>query len=174
MVSEKFEIEQEINNLMDLLGKSLKVIETTVSERDQKISQIKKSTAQRVMVHRLYNEEVGKRIYNLFKANKALLTDNGRNKVLKLELGEIGTRLSRPSVWAKNIGQLKETFAGLGLIRFIKVKKEYSLDKIAMAAEPKVFENIKEVSITQKEFFFVKTIATEEEYQKEIKKIRLN
>lgn len=167
-------IKEVMGSLINFLAKDLKKLEHIITERDKKINEIKEEAALRISKQQSLIEETGREIYKLFKANKSLLTDNGKKPVLELSFGKLGTRFNRPSVWAKNVKQIKAHFKDSGLIRFIKEKKTYSLDKIAMAVEPEIFKNIKDVYITQKEVFFVQPVGAKEEYRKEIRKIRLN
>jgi len=174
METDRLKIEQEINDLLKTLAGSLNHTSNLISRRDEKIKRIKNEDTEEIIKQQNFSEEVGNNIYKIFKANRALLTDSGINQTLELGLGKIGIRLNRPSVWVKNIQQNIEKLKKSGGKRFIRKKEEYFLNKVAIANEASLFDNFEEFSITQKEVFYAKPILADQEYYKDIKKIRLN
>jgi phage host-nuclease inhibitor protein Gam len=174
MESDRLKIEQDITDRIKTLAGSLNRTSNLISRRDEKIKRIKDEAIEEIIKEQNFTEEVGNSIYKIFKANRALLTDNGRNQTLELKLGKIGVRLNRPSVWVKNIQQNIEKLKNSGGRRFIRKKEECFLNKAAIANEASLFDNFEEISITQKEVFYVKPILADKEYRKDIKKIRLN
>lgn len=87
------------------------------------------------------------------EANKpSLLT--GKTKTVKVATGDIGWRTSTPSVRITGVGLVLERFKQLGLNQFIRIKEE--INKEAILANPAEVDDVRGVSITQAESFWIK------------------
>lgn len=79
---------------------------------------------------------------------------DGRKKSTRLATGELGWRTTPPSVRITGKEKVLEALKEFGLERFIRTKEEPN--KEAIKADAAAVENVKGISITQKEEFWVK------------------
>jgi len=172
--SKKETIENEIKKkVMEIIPLNEEISEIEI-RKEKEIKKIKDLAFAEIEERKKIIEQTINEIYKVFKSNYSLLTDGGRNRIVEFLDLKIGIRTNRPNVWARHPKVVIRLLKSMGLSRFIRVKKEEHLDKIAIANNPELFSNIKDLSIKAKEVFFVKSKVVENEWQKELRKIPLN
>lgn len=93
------------------------------------------------------------------EANRAQLTDNGRTRTAKLASGDLGWRLSPPSVQVDGEAAVLEELHRRGLQRFVRVRE--SLNKEAVLHEPEAVADVPGIGIVQREDFIIRPYATD-------------
>jgi len=92
------------------------------------------------------------------EANRDELTDGGKTKTASFTSGEVKWRLNPKSVSIKAAKTVLAALEAAGLTRFVRTKSE--IDKEAILAEPAAVENIKGITIEQKEEFVIEPFET--------------
>ncbi|MFQ5800883.1 MAG: host-nuclease inhibitor Gam family protein [Candidatus Hydrothermarchaeales archaeon] len=82
-----------------------------------------------------------------------------RGKTVVFPSGEIQWRITPPRMAVRGVEKVLEVLKSMGLTRFIRTKDE--IDKEAMLKEREAVENIKGITVSQKEEFIVKPFETE-------------
>lgn len=104
------------------------------------------------------------------EANRALLTQNGKTKTVKLPGGgEFGWRFTPPKASVRNAKQAIAWMKSHRLKRFIRLKEEVSKEKLL--AEPAVARTIPGISIARTEEFFIQPHELEVEISGGSKKV---
>jgi phage host-nuclease inhibitor protein Gam len=93
------------------------------------------------------------------EARREELTKGGKIKTHAFATGEVNWRIGSPRVVVKGVEAVMDALRRFGLGRLIRTKEE--INKEAILEDPKVVSDIKGISITQTENFYVRPIETE-------------
>ena len=157
--------QNEANKLVTSIGVNQRKIEAINQRVNQRIEKIKVEAAEKAG---FISDEINEDVEGLFayaEANRDDLTNSGKTKTVKLPNGELLWRTTPPSVSVRGIQATIEIFEKLGLIQFIRIKKE-----VAILREQVLVKGIKGIAISQKEEFVVRPSEVDVEIVKKLKK----
>lgn len=145
-------------------------VPSSKEECSEAVSEIGRLQRERVRIETAMNDELarikeryeaeaapcGERIGLLVKgvrifceARRDELTDGGKSKTVALAAGELRWRVPPPKVVIRSPDAVMSALRRLGLQRFIRTKEEIS--KEALLLEPEAVQQIRGISISQKE-----------------------
>jgi phage host-nuclease inhibitor protein Gam len=148
----------EAEGLLAEIGSDQRQVEALETRMNEQLARIK---AEFEASAAPINEAIEARFASLqawAEAHKQTLLDRSR-KTAKIATGELGWRTSPPAVRITGVPAVLEALKQLRLKRFIRVKEE--VDKEAIRKDPDAVKNVKGISITQQEEFWIKPFASE-------------
>jgi phage host-nuclease inhibitor protein Gam len=144
----------EASVALELIGHLFREAIALSAETDEKIAEIRAATDKAI---RPLQEKAGqcfKDLQAFAEANRAELTESGKQKTVRLATGTMSWRDDPPSVRVEDKEAAIKDAQRRRLQRFLRPKVE--LDKKAMLAEPQVAQRITGVTIVREEKFSVK------------------
>jgi len=130
------------------------------TELEEEVAALKGAAEDRARPLAAEQEALERGIQLWAEANRALLTNGGATKTVRLAGGELAWRLRPPSVRVSNLAGVIEVMRNSGFLRFLRQKTE--LDKEAMLREPTFASQIPGVTISSGGEDFVVTPETVE------------
>ncbi len=149
---------EETSEFVRQIGEKQRQISRREDEANEAIEKLKKAAANRIKVWEDEIELLRDGVYAYAESNRIELTKDGSFKTIDMPSGQIGWRLTPPSVSIRNWEEVLKNLKSMKLDRFIRLKEE--ADKEAMLREPKVAGAISGVKIGQREEFFIKPSET--------------
>lgn len=137
--------------------------ETDLSAR---INQLKTDAAQDAAPLNMQITDLFKQVHTFAEANREKLLQ-GRSRTAKLGAGDIGWRKNPPKCSIRGADAVIEALERLGFSEAVRTKKEIAKDVILNDREK--YQDVKGISVTQTEEFFVKPNETELEKAEVIK-----
>jgi len=134
---------------------------------DNTIQKIKQRAAERVMPRQEEVDSLAEGIFIFAQAHRKKLTEDEKRKTIVWPSGQILWRWTPFSVNFRKKEAAIEALKKAGLERFIRIEEE--VNKEAILQEKEAIAEIKEITVSRKEFFVVKPAKTEIEIPKEIK-----
>lgn len=126
---------------------------------NDELAGIRQRYEEEALPHAQAIHEIALGVQTWCEANRAELTQGGKVKHAALASGEVKWRMRPPSVSIRCLEKVLEALKGLKLDRFIRTKEE--VNKEAILAEPETVENIKGITVSQKEDFVIVPFETE-------------
>ena len=155
-----------VEQLVQKIGKLQGQIDRRQSDLNDRVNELKTAAAQDIAP---VNEEITdlfKQVHAYAEANKADLLQ-GRSRTCKLGAGDIGWRRNPPKCSIRGADAVIESLERLGFSEAVRTKKEIAKDVILNDATK--YQDVKGITVSQTEEFFVKPNETDLERAEVIK-----
>lgn len=156
----------EVETIMQRIGELQGIIKRRETELNEKINALKTEAAQDAAPINEEITELFKQCHAFAEANKDTLLV-GRSRTVKMGAGDMGWRRNPPKCSIRGVDAVIESLERLGFTEAVRTKKEVAKDVILNDAER--YQDVKGISVSQTEEFFVKPNETELEKAEVIK-----
>lgn len=161
---------QELADFIRQIGEHRRILGQIEAKLNDKIEKTKANAVADSEPHQAAIDLLVEGVYVYAEGHRDELTEDGKKKTVTLPTGKIGWRMTPPAVFLKGVKEVIKRCKDLGLERFIRIKEE--IDKEAMLKEPGVSNNIRGVSIAQREEFVVEPSEVSVEISRDTKKLK--